>query len=192
MDSKKIIVKLQLEPGAPVAVGDWVGTFHDFIREERLPDEVLVDVADYAHVHQGPAVLLVAVEGHYGIDGQDGRTALFYARKRGGASLTLVQAIRDALRRVFRAAAALEAAMGAKVKFRGNELAVGVADRLHAPNTPETLQRLEPVLREALAPLWPGATLAFERDPDAGRPFAVRVHGGPDRDVRQILDRLGG
>ena len=39
-----------------------VPVFHQWIREKKIPDELLIDVADYAHVPQGPGVVLIDQE----------------------------------------------------------------------------------------------------------------------------------
>lgn len=39
-----------------------IEAMHAWIREKRVTDDVLIDVADYAHMHEGPWALIV---GHY-------------------------------------------------------------------------------------------------------------------------------
>ena len=56
--------------------------FHKWIRERRLQEALLIDVADYRHVPNGPGLMLIAHEAHYGLDERDGLLGLEYARKR--------------------------------------------------------------------------------------------------------------
>ena len=45
-----------------------VPVFHRWIQTGAIPGHLLVDVADYDHVPEGPGILLVAHEGNLGID----------------------------------------------------------------------------------------------------------------------------
>ena len=121
MDTQNITFKLFAADGASAAPHDVVRAFHRWIQERAL-DELLIDVADYAHVHRGPGVLLVAHEAHYGFEhGSDGRLGLKYARKRGAAG-TLGERIAVALRKVVRAARLLETDPALALRFRSDEL----------------------------------------------------------------------
>jgi hypothetical protein len=80
VDAQRIVVKVYLEDKA-VAPHDFIPVFHRWIQTRAL-DEVLIDVADYSHVHDGPGVLLICHEANYAIDVIDGRPGLVYARKR--------------------------------------------------------------------------------------------------------------
>ena len=54
---------------------------HGWIRHDVL-GTLLVDVADYTHVHHGPGVILVAREELYSMDESDGRLGLLYEQLR--------------------------------------------------------------------------------------------------------------
>ena len=54
--------------------------FHDWIQNQRL-DELLIDVVDYRHVHDGPGVILIAHDAHYAFDTSEGRLGLLYSRR---------------------------------------------------------------------------------------------------------------
>lgn len=150
----------------------FVPVFHDWIRRAAV-DGLLIDVARYAHVHNGPGVLLIGHEGDYAIDLSAGGPALRYTLKR-----DVPDAPRDAvalvLRRLLRAAA--EAAVVAGGRVETGELVVEIRDRLRAPNTPETLAALGPgiaaALGEALGEVALGPATLHD---DARAPFAVRV-----------------
>ncbi|HEV8246140.1 MAG TPA: hypothetical protein VGP93_10250, partial [Polyangiaceae bacterium] len=78
MESPKIQVKyFAVEP---IALEHFVPVFHRFIRDHVL-DELLIDVADYAHVHHGPGVVLVGHAADYYMDQGEGRLGLLYSRK---------------------------------------------------------------------------------------------------------------
>ena len=104
-------------------------------------EELLIDVADYLHVHHGPGIMLIGHEADYSLDNRAGRLGLLYNRKEqmeGTTQEKLAQAVRAALT----AAQMLEKENG--LKFNGQEVQVIINDRLLVPNTAETFAALEP------------------------------------------------
>ena len=81
MESVKYDLKLFLQDSSQVNLEAFIPVFHDWIQHQRL-DELLIDVVDYRHVHDGPAVMLIAHDAHYAIDVADGRMGLLYSRRR--------------------------------------------------------------------------------------------------------------
>ena len=65
---------------AAINLADATPVFHRWI-QERVCEEVLIDVADYRHVPDGPGVLLIAHEANYSLDMAEGRLGLLYNRK---------------------------------------------------------------------------------------------------------------
>jgi hypothetical protein len=142
MDLQHVAVKLfALQPLTDDL--DHLGAvFNRWIQAHALP-ELLIDVADYRHVHHGPGVLLVAHEAHYSLDHALGRWGLLYTRKarvEGGPQAALNQA----LAAVVTAAHMLEQAT--TLRFDTHSWQVIVNDRLLAPNTQETYAALQPLL----------------------------------------------
>jgi hypothetical protein len=87
---------LQLERAIPV--------FHRWIQERSL-DELMVDVADYTHVPEGPGVVLVCHDAIYSLDQGGGALGLLYSRRREThASLGPIASLDDRLASVFRRA----------------------------------------------------------------------------------------
>src|SRR5579871_1090501 len=129
---------------ADIRIGDAVAIFHQWIQDSVVP-ELLVDVADYKHVPDGPGVLLIGHEANYSLDQTDGRLGLLYNRKaavEGDAQVTLRQAFASAQS----AARRLEAAQpfAGKLHFDDGDVEVLVNDRLLAPNTDATWDALRP------------------------------------------------
>jgi hypothetical protein len=120
-----------------------VKVFHRWIKDTVCP-EMLIDVAEYSHVPQGPGILLIAHEANYSLDNRDNRPGLLYNRKmadEGTFQEKLAQAHASAL------AACDRLEKETTLKFDRNRLEVFINDRALAPNTPETLQALEPELK---------------------------------------------
>jgi hypothetical protein len=173
MDTQNLTFKLFTADGVDAPPHDVVRAFHRWIQERAL-DELLIDVADYAHVHRGPGVLLVAHEAHYGFEhGSDGRLGLKYARKRGAVG-TLGERIGVALKKVVTAARLLETDPALALRFRSDELRFSIEDRLHAPNDAGTLGTVTAALAPVLEAAFGAAPLLTHRLA-AREPFAVHV-----------------
>jgi hypothetical protein len=173
--------------------GDFIKAFHGWIQNKRI-DEMLIDVADYSHVHHGPGVLLVSHEGYYGMDQGEGRIGMKYRRRLYDAG-PAGDGLRQALRAALAACALLEEEFGERVRFDGAELLLGFDDRLHAPNDADTFGRLEPE-REALATtLFDSASVRIapayaEPNADPRAPFRARMASDGAADVATLSARL--
>ncbi len=176
MDATKIWLKLYAT--APLPEGSaFIATWHDFIRRSEL-DELMVDVVDYGHVHDGPQVLFVGHEGDYAIDHGEERPGLAYQRKRAKApgDGSFAAHLADGLRRTLDVAVRLEK----EPELRGfavgtSEIALRIADRLRAPNHPSTFDAVKDDLEQAAERLWgKGATVVHEPGNGAGL-FSARL-----------------
>lgn len=176
MNTQKIDVKVFTVNDAQPALSELVPVFHTWIQEHRVKDELLIDVANYAHVPNGPGVMLIGHEGHYGFDLTDGEPGLLYTQRRVPGELDFARALTRALRQAFRACALLEAerTLSTPLRFRTDSWLVRVNDRLHAPNEPATWERAEPACRAALTPLL-GENLQLEPLPFGRTLFGFRV-----------------
>jgi hypothetical protein len=125
---------LSAESAAGRTPRDFVPVFHDWIRAGRIPDETLIDVADYSHLREGPGVVLVAHRSAYGIDFAAGALGLTYRLGRGAAGEAIRARLELALSRSIRACRWLEEGdPGGTLRFRTNEVRLRVLDRLRAP-----------------------------------------------------------
>jgi hypothetical protein len=152
----------------------YVPVFHRWIRDNVL-NELLIDVVDYSHVAEGPEVVLLGHASDYVLDRGEGRLGLLYAAKREPESAegSFVPAIRKALR----AARLLGAEPGVKqpLSFKTDSLLIRIADRLKAPNNEETLARVEPALRSALATIYGDISARITRVGTPRDLFSVEV-----------------
>jgi hypothetical protein len=188
---QRVGVKVFCEEAPGVDLAEFIPVFHRWIQAKALP-ELLIDVADYSHVPDGPGIVLVAHEGIFGIDETGGRRGLAYCRRQpsGGTLADRLAAVTKSALTVCQHLAA-EADLGAAVRFRGNELQVFANDRLHAPNTAATLEQFRPALFTLLGRLYPGADCAVRPEADPKERFSVTVTGPPPVSVSTLLGRLG-
>jgi hypothetical protein len=152
MHPKRVACKFFVHPdaSAPVDLHPFIGLFHRFIQQAEVPG-VLIDVADYAHVPEGPGVLLVGHDVDYGLDLAGGRAGLLTTRKQlSGAGLA--EALRSALAWGLRTVEAIERDGSAGVRFDPSAVTVQVVDRLAGPNDAAAFsslaERAAPVLAE--------------------------------------------
>lgn len=146
---QRFAVKIFAEPASAGEPSTIIPVFHRWIQEKAVPG-LLIDVADYTHLVDGPSVLLVAHEANYALDETGGRPGLSYTRKQplegtfgerlGVAAAALIAAARRLEQDTSRMT-------GGGITFPGNEIEFASNDRLVAPRTPDT----ESVLREELA-----------------------------------------
>lgn len=166
----------------------WIPIFHDWIRTKAIDDDVLVDVADYAHVQGGPGVLLVCHEGQYVIDRSRGQVGLAYHRRRGVAPDDAVEGAAVSLRRLVKAAKLLVGDARTKdIVFDTTKLEVRVLDRLRVANDDAGWGMVKEPLRGAIAGVWGGDVEVVRADVEARQPLTVHATMG----ARPVTDLRG-
>jgi hypothetical protein len=187
MNPKRIAVKFFVAPD-PAAAPDlhpFIGIFHRFIQRKALPG-LLIDVADYAHVPEGPGVVLIGHDVDYGIDLAGGRAGLLTTRKRLDGT-PLAEALRDALRRALAAVSAVEAEAEAKLRFATSAFAFDVLDRLAAPNRKDAFDAAAQAVAPLLGELYGAGGFRVEHasagDPRRSLGLRVSAPGAPPADV---------
>jgi hypothetical protein len=188
-DLHRIGIKIPTADAFPVR--ELVPVFHRWIQTAALPGHLLIDVADYDHVPEGPGILLVAHEANIGLDLIGGRLGLVYYRKQPLAG-DLAARLRACASITLQAARLLEkdATLGGRLRFNAGELELFVNDRLRAPNEPATYDAFQPTLDGLLKTLYGGAACTVARPTDPRSRFGVSVTG-PASTVDQLLSRLG-
>jgi hypothetical protein len=170
---------------------DFIEVFHDWIRCDKITDDVVIDVADYAHVPGGPGVLLIAHEGHYVVDVHEGQWRLAYNRKRGPKDVSLRERLEVPLRRLVHAATLLskEPRFDGGLEFATDDWTLRILNRLHAPNEDSTMHSVEPSIVDLIRTKF-SAEPTLIREPDPREAFAVAIRC--DRAVRleELAQRL--
>ena len=148
----------------------FIPLFHGWIRDNAMP-ELLIDVADYRHVHNGPGVALIGHESDYFLDFQDGRAGLICALKRAGADGLAAQ-LELTLKRALTACALAE--QGGVGAFGAGEIVVRLMDRLSYPNDDATWKSASATIKNV-------ASKALGRDVNVARagekrdPLTLRI-----------------
>ena len=191
MDAKRVDVKLFAKDASRVNQEELIPVFHGWIQRAAVADEMLIDVADYGHVVDGPGVMLVGHEAQYGLDQTKGRTGLLYSQRRARIDGGFEQALRHSVRQALRACALLqkEQALGGRLQFSGHEIMVRINDRLLAPNVASTWPAVEAAAREVLGPLL-GTDLTLEPAPPSQELFTFYARSQKPLDIDAVLGRL--
>ncbi|HVU14917.1 MAG TPA: hypothetical protein VHD90_26765 [Phototrophicaceae bacterium] len=150
--------------------------FQRWIQDKTLEGQ-LIDVADYRHVFQGPAVVLIGFDADYAIDNSGGRLGLLFTRKHSPEAHFKTQ-LRSSLRLALAAAQLLEteASLNPKPRFSAGEIEVRFPDRLQFPNTPETFAAVKDDLRSVFTEVYASDSVEIAPvEQDARYLFSVRV-----------------
>lgn len=189
IDLQKINVKFYLTKDAVLSPEDAFRIFSQWIPATK--DEVLIDVADYQHVPQGPKTVLVGHAANYTLDNSDGRYGLLYGHKI-AAQGSNVDRLRAAFTASLKACLRLEQSEDAtaNARFSASEAVVVVNDRLRAANTDATLDAIRADLDAVLGELYGDAAIRIEREGDDRQRFTVRVQAEGDFDAAGLLSNL--
>ena len=174
--------------GPAIELDGAIPVFHRWI-QDRVCEELLIDVADYRHVPAGPGVLLVGHEANYSLDLSFGRLGLLYNRKAwldGGPQDNLSQAFHAAIAACQRLEE--EPEFQGKLKFNAGDCEILLNDRLLAPNTDATWQALKPEFEKFFGGWHRNCT--FQRFRDPRERFRVGVKANRPLDVRGLLEQL--
>ena len=193
MESHKFAIKFFTQSASAPQPREFVPVFHHWIQQHLIPNHLLIDVADYSHVPQGPGTVLVSHEAIFSIDQEGGRPGLHYFRRQPFADApSFEQRLRTAFRATLGACALLEsdAAFSGRLKFRTDEILFRIHDRLLAPNTPEMFAQIKPQLQELANTLLAApVTLEHRGKGDELMEVIIRSAGSPS--VSDLASRLG-
>jgi hypothetical protein len=179
------------DPKAPVELDPYIGVFHRFIQGKTVPG-LLLDVADYIHVPDGPGVVLIGHDVDYGLDSVGGETGLLTTHKRHGDA-DLESVARDTLRNALAAVQAVEADPDVDIRFDTGRVTLHLIDRLKAPNTDEAYAQAVAALAPVAEKLFAGGYSASRAHADDPRKsLAVTWVANEPADAATLLQRLGG
>jgi rhodanese-related sulfurtransferase len=186
---KRIAVKFFADSPAEVELEPFIELFHRFIQEQAVLG-LLVDVADYAHVPNGPGVILIGHDVDYSIDATGGRAGLLTTRKNYDAtSASPADLLRDTIAKAVVAVRAIEEDGSAALDFDTGRVEVQILDRL-ATRQEAALQQLLDEMAPVFSEVFGKVEVAITAG-DARRPSTIGVVADEAVDVAVLCDRLG-
>lgn len=177
---QRLKVKYFVQDPAAVDLDAVIPVFHHWIQEQSVPG-LLLDVADYKHMQNGPGVLLIGHEADYALDMAGGRPGLIYDRKRHWEeAATLADRLRTVLRNGLQGCQALEgdATLNGRIRFRKNEAEITLLDRLRTPNEDAVYAQVQGEVQAVLDEVYGQGQYILERTShDPREPLTIRVQG---------------
>ena len=152
---------------------------------------MLIDVADYRHMTNGPGVLLVGHDVDYALDLGGGKPGLLHTRKRSSTD-RLGERLADAFNAGLLACQTLseDAALGGAIRFHTDQVELTLMDRLATPNRAATFDEFRGEIEAFVGALYEGTTCSIERDEeDERRCLTVRISAPGAPDVRTLTQR---
>ena len=144
---------------------DWeqfINVFHTWVAAQSMP-EMMIDVADYRHVPNGPGVVMTGHEADYYMDNTGGEPGLRFVRKTMSDGSN-----EDRIKAAFNAASSACARLESEldgVKFSRTNFELTINDRAFAPNNDATRDFLKKELPALLRSVLGGdAELEIQAD----------------------------
>jgi hypothetical protein len=190
MIPKRISIKFFARNPQVADTASFVPVFQRWIQEHTV-EGLLIDVADYKHVPDGPGIILIGHEGDYAFNYSDGRPGFQYTRK------IHLDTLAATLHTVYRLAVAgaqkieQERLLGG-LSFDYSEARITLLDRLQTPNKLEIWESLQPEIEVLLREIYGVAQVEISRlsgDPRDCLTFDVHAEDGVTPDI--ILERIG-
>lgn len=191
MNIERFCLKFFARPGADIDDAIFIDIFHEWIRFKKLGG-ILLDVADYRHVPEGPGIMLITHEINFAMDYAEGRFGLFAQRKLGQTS-SHQERILELARATVSFGALLESdpRIVGKLSLEGGTFHYMANDRLVAPNNATAFAALKPDLEAVAAVLYPGEQVSVRRVENDPRDRLTAVVEAGSVDLGLLLDRLG-
>ena len=162
MQLQKFGVKLFLNTNGNYDSKDFIPVFHSWIQKKVVSDHLLIDVADYSHIQDGPGMMLIAHEGNFSLDQESLQPGIMYMRKT-EIEGDFIQRFNKVLTTTIEAANRLSKnSINKDVDFKNNSFRFIANDRRVAKNTLENQKVYQDEVKKALKEMYPRSTWGYE------------------------------
>ena len=191
LNAQQFFIKFPARLESGYDAKELIPVFQRWIQKDAL-EGVLIDVANYTHVDEGPGVLLIGHESNWSLDFGDGEPGLLYTRKREALG-DVETRLKDAFRLALEACKllAVEEDIENPISFDTRDFVFGINNRLLAPNDDETLEGVQEGLVQFFAWLFDGEKVELVRDQRKRSRFNVRVRVSREISIDSLLEKLG-
>jgi hypothetical protein len=166
-----------------------VPAFHRWI-QARAVEGLLIDVADYKHVHHGPGIMLIGYDGDFSLDMAEGRPGLVYDRKRihEGEPQDVLGTV---FHRVLTGCKLLESDPTLSLTFQPDQVEIAFMDRLQVPNTSESFDHIRSDLEAVLGQVYGAGTVQLQWiDDDPRKSLTVRILVDKAGEIGTLIQNL--
>ena len=190
VELQHVNIKLLLKNSVVVDLEALVPVFHSWI-QQQANEELLLDVASYAHVPNGPGVLLIGHEADYSLDMTDGLAGLRYNRKApldGTNQERLGQAARAAIKALVRLEQ--DTRLNNNIQFDDKNVELFLNDRLLTPNNEKTRHAIEPELHRFFDRLVGKSAYTVQYETEPRKLFGARIQFEREVSLEKLLNNL--
>ena len=173
---QKFGIKLYINNDGSFNSKDFIPVFHNWIQEKVVSNHLLIDVADYSHIPDGPGVMLISHEGHYSLDQESQKPGIMYMRIR-----DMEGNFKDRFIKVF--SIAIEAAnllkknkINQKIDFSTDSFRFIANDRRIAKNTSDNQKIYQKEVHIALEDMYPQSKWEYKDVSHANERLAFTVN----------------
>jgi len=190
MELQHVNVKIFAEESDQLDQGNFTPIFQQWI-QDRVCEELLIDVADYLHVDGGPGIVLIGHEADYSMDDTAHRLGLRYNRKTelaGNNEARFAQALKAALQACLRLET--DGRLAGKLKFNRREIELFINDRALAPNTHDAQAQHGREIELFFLKVFHPQTFGMNYHHDPRERFGVTVKSQGDLDFQALVKKL--
>jgi len=190
MDFQHVNVKFLVREPEGVDLEPLIPVFHRWI-QGQVCEELLLDIADYRHVPEGPGIVLIGHQADYSVDNTNGRLGVRYNRKApfdGTNQDRLKQAVCSALKACQRLEA--EASLGGKIRSNGRDVEVFINDRLLAPNREDVRKAFDADFKALFDKLFRGGNYTMSYEMDSRRLLGVSAKASNSYSISELITNL--
>ena len=183
MDLQKFGIKLYLTTNVGCDSKDFIPVFHNWIQDKVISDHILIDVADYSHIPDGPGVMLIAHEGHFSLDQENHQPGMMYMRKselKGDFKERFIHVLTTVIQAANRLR---DNKINKEVDFIHNSFRFITNDRLYAENTIKNQNLYKEEIQKTLNDKYPKSKVDYEDMSDAQERLAFTVKFGDEINI---------
>ena len=189
-DLQRLQIRIGSNAPPTLNLDPFITIFGRWRKQEGHPAE-WVDMADYAHVPQGPGIMLIGQRCNFSFDmGGPGPGILYVAKKGLGGShpARILSAIEWCL--ALSNLLVAEEEFPAGVRLRTDSLELRFHDRMETPNTDSTDEQLLPAIRQVLDTLFSQGDYQLVPQTDRNQLYGVSAQASKAEPLSVLLDRL--
>ena len=183
MDLQKFGIKLYLNANGSFDATDFIPVFHRWIQDKVVDDHLLIDVADYSHIPDGPGIMLVAHEGNISLDQKNHQPGIMYMRKT-EMNGNFKERFNTVLITTIQVAQRLQNNnINKNIDFVNNSFCFIANDRRLAENTLKNQNLYQDKVQQALAEVYPASGVDCESISSNNERLAFNVNFNKDINI---------